>query len=308
MLGFRSMLAAWLLLATITDGQARTTSTDRLQLITHPSRRAPDYVNGVIALRKHRKLRSVLTAVDSRPSQSIIELIDNSSQAHRGLKHHFGKGKSKSKKGNKSKSGSSDKGGKSSSKGKSKGKSKSKGSKGKGKGSSGGGDLPDLPKVCEKLDFRGFPRRRKLQFDGPLCQPNVLQTAYNIPEISIFVDLVEAANLDPIFLCAGPFTVLPPTNEAFEGNPDLYAYLSDPANLADLQQVILYHILPGLELTESMVEGSIVTLQGEDIDVTREPLKFNQEGLVDGDIIACNGALNIIDGVLIPPSLELGKL
>jgi uncharacterized surface protein with fasciclin (FAS1) repeats len=142
---------------------------------------------------------------------------------------------------------------------------------------------------------------RQTQFDGFLCSPNALEVASMNPNLSIFVDLIHQANLEKIFLCPGPFTVLAPSNAAFKENPDLLAYLLSPKKIDELQEVLLYHIIPGLFLTDDLVAGPIQSLLGDDIDVGVNPVTFNQAGVVDPDILACNGALNIIDDVLIPP-------
>jgi hypothetical protein len=234
---------------------------------------------------------------------SIIDGIENLESNRRLYEYgyygydNYGKGKGK---------GSSSK-----SKGKGKGKGGSKGSKGaKGngsKGSKGKGDEGNvLPKICEKLNFLpttyvGGSRGRDLQFDGELCDPNVLETAAHFSDISIFVDLMERAGLDPIFLCAGPFTVLAPNNRAFERSPSLTAYLADPRNVEKLQQVLLYHIVPGLVLTSELEEGTLATLQGSSVDVRLNPIRFNQALLEVADILACNGAIDIIDDILLPP-------
>lgn len=195
-------------------------------------------------------------------------------------------------------------------KGKGKGKeSKSKG-KGKGKGKGGGhyGDddygYGDDGYSGYDDDHRKLTSNRSLQFDGELCDPNALAVAYMNPDLSIFVDLIKHANLDEIFSCAGPFTVLAPSNAAFNKNPELLQSLFNPRNIDAVQELLLYHILPGLTLTEDFAAGPIETLLGEDVDVTLEPLLFNNAGVVMGDVLSCNGVIHIIDNLLIPP----GKL
>jgi len=69
-----------------------------------------------------------------------------------------------------------------------------------------------------------------------------------------------------------------------------------------LKNVLLYHILPGLSLSDDFEAGPFETLLGEDVDVALDPLAFNQaEALDETDILACNGAIIPIDDLLIPP-------
>ena len=212
-------------------------------------------------------------------------------------------------------------------KGKGKGKEKDKKSKkmkgkgkskGKGKGKGGG-----LPEICSKLDFgveeddysgkgkgKGGGKGKgkghhELEYDEVLCDPNVFDEAKNIVDISIFVSLIEQAKLEEIFLCAGPFTILAPSNAAFADNPSITKYLADVHNIKELREVLLYHILPGLTLEDEFTKGSIEALQGDVITVSVDPLLFNSIASVkEGDIMACNGAINIIDSILLPPGMN----
>jgi uncharacterized surface protein with fasciclin (FAS1) repeats len=102
----------------------------------------------------------------------------------------------------------------------------------------------------------------------------------------------------------GPFTVLAPSNRAFQENPDLLTALFNPRNVELVQEMILYHIIPGLFLTEDLVEGPIQTLLGDDVDVALDPLMFNQADVSETDIMACNGVIDIIDDLLIPPGTK----
>jgi hypothetical protein len=82
---------------------------------------------------------------------------------------------------------------------------KGKSGKGKsGKGKSGKGKSGQASSIysSEGKSFGKGWRGRGLQFDGELCAPNALEVAKMDPNLSIFVDLVEAVNLADIFLCA----------------------------------------------------------------------------------------------------------
>lgn len=159
-----------------------------------------------------------------------------------------------------------------------------------------------LPDICADLDFRSSVHRR-LQDDGALCDPNVLETARLNENLSTFVTLLEIAGLAEIFLCAGPFTFLAPTNAAFDAlDPELVEGLLDPSNVDILRDVLLYHIVPDLFLSDDFEDGSLLTLlDGQTIDVTTTPVIFNGEvGIVEPDILACNGVIQILDNVLLP--------
>lgn len=154
-------------------------------------------------------------------------------------------------------------------------------------------DVPTVPEICEALDFR---EGRLLQAEGELCETNILETARLDPEFSSFVSLVQEAGLSEIFLCAGPFTALIPTNAAFTA---LDVNLS-PNQLVD---TLLYHIVEGLEFSTNLTAGPLDTLQGSSVTADVDPVTFNEVGVVEADILACNGVIHKIEAVLLPPDL-----
>jgi Fasciclin domain len=77
--------------------------------------------------------------------------------------------------------------------------------------------------------------------------------------------------------------------------------LSNPENIEDLKNLLLYHILPGATLTTELVEGPTNTLfTGHQVDVGLDPTRFDNANVVTPDIVACNGYIDVIDGVLNP--------
>lgn len=215
------------------------------------------------------------------------------------------------------------KGGASKSSGKGKGgemASKEMSGKGKGKGTK-------LPKFCRDFDFetdngkgKGKSKSKdkakgkgmsfgmgkgKGNYEKEGCRRNAYKKARRIPEISIFVGLLEQAGLEEILTCNGPFTVLAPSNAAFMNNSIVTEYLSNGANADELRDVLLYHILPGLGYIEDFRRGSVETLLFDaNINVTINPLKFNNDAMiVEGDFKACNGVIHIIDDILLPPGM-----
>lgn len=192
-------------------------------------------------------------------------------------------------------------------------------------------DSPVLPDICEILDFRQpqeFPvttkgkalhqrdlstqlpdttGHRRLQFEGERCDVNVLDTAKENPDLTTFVTLVEAADLQDVFLCAGPFTILAPTNNAFaELDPDLVEDLLRPQNQELLQEVLLYHILPGFQPSNSFQAGPTDTLlYGYVVEVDLNPLMFNNANVIEADIEACNGIIHTIDDVMSPNDKDI---
>lgn len=124
--------------------------------------------------------------------------------------------------------------------------------------------------------------------------------------MSKFIALLEAAELLEIFLCSGPFTVLAPSDAAFDSIDEATMdELLLAENKEKLQNILLYHIVPGLKLSEALEEGSLDSLlEGQSIDVSSlSPVTFNRRSeVLEADLISCNGNLIVVSELLIPGS------
>jgi len=106
---------------------------------------------------------------------------------------------------------------------------------------------------------------------------------------------------------AGPFTAQLPNNAAFEAlDPAHLEFLLDPANQAELRDLLLYHLIPGATTSTEFTAGPTETLlSGEAVEVGVSPLTFDEASVITSDITACNGLINIIDAVLTPYELPV---
>lgn len=143
----------------------------------------------------------------------------------------------------------------------------------------------------------------------------------NIVEIAVaagFSTLAAAVtqeNLVETLSNGGPFTVFAPTNDAFDAL--IAALETDIAGLLALEtlsDVLLYHVVSGKVLAAEVLalinEGSGTATVPTLLDGASLTLTFDGMNVMinDGikvsatDIIALNGVIHIIDGVLLPPS------
>jgi uncharacterized surface protein with fasciclin (FAS1) repeats len=171
-----------------------------------------------------------------------------------------------------------------------------------------------VPDICAKLDFStvtsvsNYPQRRLPENGGALCDPSILDAAKELGDLSMFLELLEIADLTEVFSCAGPFTLLAPTNAAFEAlDVSTIKELLLPDNKEKLQDLLLYHMLQGMYLEEDFEDGPYDTLlAGQPVDVSINPVVFNGRApLVDGDNLACNGVIHVIGDVLVPGKCRL---
>ena len=135
----------------------------------------------------------------------------------------------------------------------------------------------------------------------------VVQTAVALPQFSILVEAVLAAQLDGALSGPGPLTVFAPTNDAFAA---LLAELgiSKDALLADralLTQVLTYHVIPARVLKAEVPVGvPVATLQGQTLTIDAALAITDQRGrksnIVGTDVLASNGVIHVVDKVLLP--------
>lgn len=136
---------------------------------------------------------------------------------------------------------------------------------------------------------------------------NIVQTAQSLPQLSILVEAVLAANLQGTLSGAGPFTVFAPTNDAFaallaELNISKAALL---ANTALLTQVLTYHVVPGrVLLADVPIGANIATVQGNTLRINADLTITDQRGRITKialtDVLTTNGVVHVIDRVILP--------
>lgn len=135
----------------------------------------------------------------------------------------------------------------------------------------------------------------------------VVQTALALPQFSILVEAVLAADLAGALSGTGPFTVFAPTNDAFAA---LLAELgtTKEALLADtalLTKVLTYHVLPARVLKAQVPVGTPITsLQGDSFTIDGSLAITDQAGrkasIVASDVLTSNGVIHVIDKVILP--------
>merc|ERR1712176_1214267 len=157
--------------------------------------------------------------------------------------------------------------------------------------------------------------------DSVLIPPkNIVELAAEVDDLSTLSGLLADAGLNTALLGDGPFTVFAPTDKAFEvlGGADL----TDE----ELKNVLLYHVTSGNVLSSELKDGQEVeTLfakaEGgvpQTLEVSAErhwswhSWKWMDQLLIRGDeneersevttrdVVAANGVVHVIDGVLVP--------
>ncbi|KAL4229897.1 hypothetical protein ACF0H5_010288 [Mactra antiquata] len=117
------------------------------------------------------------------------------------------------------------------------------------------------------------------------------------------VSLIDQAGLTDTLKTAGPFTVIAPTNAAFQKVPqqDLAGLQSDMEALKD---VLLFHVFNGETFSFDLKTGERATaLNGHVIRIRSSSGQyyFNEAAVIQEDIQASNGVIFLVDEVLDVP-------
>jgi uncharacterized surface protein with fasciclin (FAS1) repeats len=130
---------------------------------------------------------------------------------------------------------------------------------------------------------------------------------YNVARLAglnTLTTAVKAADLKYTLKRTGPYTVFAPTEDAFAALPEgtIPALLNDPATLAN---ILLYHVTPGKVTASTVVtlDGEMVGMANGDnvaITVDENGVMVNDANVIAVDIMARNGVIHVIDGVLLP--------
>lgn len=134
--------------------------------------------------------------------------------------------------------------------------------------------------------------------------PNIVETAIAAGDFNTLVAAVQAAGLVDTLNGPGPFTVFAPTDAAFEKLPaGTLDTLLMPANRGQLEDILLYHVVPGEKLAaEVLSAASLETVLGQDVSISMQgnDALVNDAKIVSTDIRTSNGVIHVIDTVLLP--------
>lgn len=128
------------------------------------------------------------------------------------------------------------------------------------------------------------------------------------PNLTTLASVLPMAGADAVAALTGegPFTIFAPSDDAFNSfmaaNADLVNQaLADPTILAGL---LMYHIVPGNITSADLAAGELTTLNGAPLTIAVDGDTVTINGMytvTTADILAGNGVVHIIDGVLVPP-------
>ncbi|AFD00142.1 Secreted and surface protein [Methanocella conradii HZ254] len=135
------------------------------------------------------------------------------------------------------------------------------------------------------------------------AQKSLFDAAVDAGSFSKLVGAVKATNYDTALSTGGPYTILAPTDEAFNKLPagTMESLAKDKPKLTG---VVKNHVISGKYTTDQLVKmGTVSTLDGKRLKVTKAKdgsIMIDGAKIVKPDIQAKNGVIQGIDTVLVP--------
>lgn len=139
---------------------------------------------------------------------------------------------------------------------------------------------------------------------------NLVSTLQGSGDFTVLVKALNATNLTATLKAAPGLTLFAPTDQAFNALPkDQLAALMAPANLPLLQKVLIYHLV-NASVDSSKIKGAkgpVASVESGPliVDGSGPVLKVNDANIIQSDVRATNGIIQVVDKVLIPPGVTL---
>jgi uncharacterized surface protein with fasciclin (FAS1) repeats len=141
-------------------------------------------------------------------------------------------------------------------------------------------------------------------------EQSVLDLAIEAGQFSTLIAAIDAAGLTDTLQGEGPFTVLAPTDAAFDAAFEALGITAADllADTETLTAILTYHVLPQAadsQLIATLDGSSVPTVNGQsvDVNVVDGQIMINQATVVSADLVADNGIVHVIDAVLLPPDV-----
>ena len=170
------------------------------------------------------------------------------------------------------------------------------------------------------LSFGSLPGHADVMVGGAEMYPskNIIENAVNSKDHTTLVAAVKAAGLLETLEGTGPFTVIAPTNAAFNKLPaGTVDNLLKPENKDKLTAVLTYHVISGKIDSKTLMEwikknngvytattvqgGKLMfSMKGKDLMVMDE--SGNSAKITIKDVYQSNGVIHVVDTVLLPKS------
>ncbi|PKV66448.1 fasciclin domain-containing protein [Pontibacter ramchanderi] len=133
---------------------------------------------------------------------------------------------------------------------------------------------------------------------------SLLENIASNDDLSTFNEMLKKAGIAKNLRGTGPYTVLAPSQAAFQALPDsLRDHLESAENRDLLQQLLNNHIIAGKLTTSDLQDGAILkTVAGHQLKVAKhnDKVQIGNALIEDPDVMCGNGVLHVVNRVLVP--------
>ncbi len=135
----------------------------------------------------------------------------------------------------------------------------------------------------------------------------IVDVATEAGDFTTLLAAAQAAGLVETLSGPGPLTVFAPTDEAFATALQTLGLTADEllADKPTLTSILTYHVVKGEVLSTDLTDGMMApTVNGAEltIDINGSTVKVDDATVTTADVMASNGVVHIVDGVLLPPA------
>ncbi|KAL2022389.1 hypothetical protein VTK56DRAFT_5456 [Thermocarpiscus australiensis] len=136
--------------------------------------------------------------------------------------------------------------------------------------------------------------------DSVLAIPGDLTSTLLDAGLTAAVGAIRRAGVEDSLNLASDMTILVPNNAAFDAIGSLVAGMT----AAQLLSVVNYHVIQGKVLYSELIDDGADEMTAASSNVTFRAIDgalfVNSARVVQADLLACNGAIHVLDGVLNP--------
>ncbi|MGC9353846.1 MAG: fasciclin domain-containing protein [Mariniphaga sp.] len=140
---------------------------------------------------------------------------------------------------------------------------------------------------------------------------NIVEVAADAGNFSILIEAAQKAGLAEFLSTENNLTVFAPTDAAFAALlSDLGLSSLDEVPVADLTQILTYHVIGAKVMSTDLSTGYVRTLASFDSSPVSMYVTVGNKGSINGsvsvttaDVEAENGVIHVVDKVILPPTV-----
>lgn len=158
--------------------------------------------------------------------------------------------------------------------------------------------LASAPLTTSLAQQKSMPPR-----ESPARPGNVVSVLATQPDLKIFSVLIDTSGMREELAAGGPYTILAPTDEAFQMLGDgVLENLMIPENHGKLASMLRHHIIPARMEASTIRSGEVKTLRGSKIafNADSSAIWIGRAEIMRPDIRAGNGVIHAINMVMEP--------